>query len=415
MIHATQRGQRWARERPVIVDIGVAVLATVIGLSELAADDITDTRDPDLLAVVLILAAGTSLVWRRVAPLTVLATVTLMAVPVYLRDYGTFLTGLGLTAIYSAAAHGRNRRQTWLAIVAAVGVLFAAANVTLMDNGEGYSYANAINMIVFCTSAAAAGGIVRNRHEIFVSAQTRAEHAEATRLAEAERAVARERLRIARDMHDVVAHSMSVMAVQAAAAQEITRTQPDRAILAMQTVERTGRQALNEMRRMLGVLRGDDADTALTPQPTLANIADTVAQSNEAGLTTALEVTGERRELPPGIEVAAFRIVQEALTNVRKHGGSTASATVRLDYGPISLGVEIIDDGAGAVSSLSRTGGGNGLIGMRERVEIYNGDFDAGPRPGGGFAVHVQLPTAGDDETQSSVASAETRRGDEPQ
>lgn len=416
LIDTTHRVQRWTRDRPVIIDITVAALVATIGISGLLADDVMDSREPDALAVALILGGSATLLWRRVAPLVALVAVILFLTPVYVREYGTFLSGLGLTGIYSAAAHGKNRRRTWLTIATAYSALFAIASFTLLDDPGGYDVANAINMTVFCACAAAAGGIVRNRHEIFVSAQTRAEHAEATRLAESERAVAKERLRIARDMHDVVAHSMSVMAVQAAAAQEITRTEPERAIAAMQNVERTGREALNEMRRMLGVLRsGDDADTALTPQPTLADIATTVAESNSAGLATELEVTGDERDLPPGIEVAAFRIVQEALTNVRKHGGSTATATVHLDYGPTNLGITIIDDGAGSVSALAFSGGGNGLIGMHERVEIYNGDFAAGPEIGGGYAVRVRLPLTGDDESRSSVSSAETADAEEPQ
>jgi len=148
------------------------------------------------------------------------------------------------------------------------------------------------------------------------------------------------------------------------------------------------------MRRMLGVLRNDDDSTAsLTPQPTLADVPGAVEQSTDAGVATDLVVRGDVRDLPPGIELAAFRVVQEALTNVLKHAGPTASATVTIEYRTDDVVIDISDNGRGAVSRLSDSGGGNGLIGMSERVEIYGGSLAAGPRTGGGYSIHVALPT----------------------
>ena len=222
--------------------------------------------------------------------------------------------------------------------------------------------------------------MIRNRERIFVDTERRAAMAEADRLAEAERAVIRERSRIAREMHDVVAHAMSVVAVQAAAGREIVHSNPDKAAEVFARIEAVGRESLTELRRMLGVLRetGDD-DASLSPQPGISDIAMAVEQSNALGVSTQLIVEGDPRPLAPGIELAVFRIVQEALTNVRKHGGASASAAVRISYETDVLAVEVTDDGSGAATSLAGVGTGNGLIGMRERVEIYGGQFSSGP------------------------------------
>ena len=182
------------------------------------------------------------------------------------------------------------------------------------------------------------GAVMRNHQEIFADTTARAEQAEADRSAETERAVIRERLRIAREMHDVVAHGMSLIAVQSAAAQAVVRSRPDDAINLMQSVEGTGREALAEMRRMLGVLRNGDSSEfedsrgKLAPQPTLGDLQSTVDHCTEAGIPATLRVSGQMRPLPPGIELAGFRVAQEALTNVVKHGGSAASVAVDLHY-----------------------------------------------------------------------------------
>lgn len=288
--------------------------------------------------------------------------------------------------------------------------IFAAASVSVLDRPDGYDINSAASMSSFILGVSAFGLIIRNRQRIFADSEERAAAAEADRHAGAQRAVSEERSRIAREMHDVVAHGMSVIAVQAAAAQEIVHTDPDKAAEVMGRIENVGRESLNELRRMLGVLRQGDDDTAasLTPQPSLADVGAAVTQSTCAGVDTTLVVIGDARELAPGIGLTAFRIVQEALTNVLKHAGSNASATVTIAYGRSSVTIEIVDDGRGAVSSLSEAGGGNGLIGMRERVDIYGGELSAGPRTGGGYAVRAVLPTD-DSERPPSVASSATR------
>jgi len=201
-------------------------------------------------------------------------------------------------------------------------------------------------------------------------------------------AVAEERRRIARDLHDVVAHSVSVMTVQAGAARLLLDEEPKRAREPLLAVEETGRQALGEMRRLLGILRRAEGKAALAPQPGLARLDDLVAQARAGGLPVELTVEGERAALPPGVDLAAYRIVQEALTNARKHGGP-ARAHVALRYGREALELEVTNDGGASANDGS---GGHGLVGMRERVALYGGELEAGPRASGGYAVRARLP-----------------------
>jgi signal transduction histidine kinase len=215
----------------------------------------------------------------------------------------------------------------------------------------------------------------------------RLELAERERDVAAREAVVEERARIARELHDAIAHNVSMMVVQAGAERRtLADESPTREVL--ETVEQIGRSALTEMRRLVGMLRSDDADP-LAPQPGLGDLETLVTQVREAGLPVDLHVEGEPRELPVGLELSAFRIVQEALTNALKHAGN-AHATVRVTYRADSLELEIVDDGAGSPAVVAS--GGHGLVGMRERVALYGGRFEAARRTGGGFAVRVLLP-----------------------
>jgi|SRR5581483_2136947 len=214
------------------------------------------------------------------------------------------------------------------------------------------------------------------------------------RLAERERdlvareAVVEERARIARELHDAIAHNVSMMVVQAGAERRTLGEEQSSTREVLETVEQIGRGALTEMRRLVGMLRSDEHDP-LAPQPGLRDLPTLVTQVSEAGLRVELEVVGEPRELPVGIELSAYRVVQEALTNALKHAGD-ASARVQVRYGVDSLELEIVDDGVGAATAVP--GGGHGLVGMRERVSLYGGRLDVGRRPNGGFAVRVLLP-----------------------
>jgi signal transduction histidine kinase len=205
--------------------------------------------------------------------------------------------------------------------------------------------------------------------------------------------VREERSRIARELHDVVAHEMTVMTVQAAAARRVLGKRPTEAAEALVAIESAGHQALTEMRRLLGVLRTADAAGDLAPQPGIERLGILVEQMRDAGLAVDLTITGLARGVPAGIDVNAFRIVQEALTNTLKHGGPQARATVRLAFGSDQLSIEVEDDGRGAAEALSDTNGtGQGLVGMRERVALLHGELTAGPRAGGGYRVRARLP-----------------------
>ena len=209
------------------------------------------------------------------------------------------------------------------------------------------------------------------------------EHADA-----AERAVAEERQRIARELHDVIAHSVSVMTVQAGAVRRLLTPEQEKERQALESVEATGRDALTEMRRLVGLLREQGAMPEFSPQPGLGSIAALLDGVRSAGLPVELEVDGAPRELPPGVDLAAYRVVQEALTNALKYGG-TAHAWVALHWRDDELELEVANDGRGDGDG---SGGGHGLAGMRERVALYGGDLESGPRDGGGYVVRARLP-----------------------
>jgi signal transduction histidine kinase len=216
----------------------------------------------------------------------------------------------------------------------------------------------------------------------------RAERAERERETAARVAVAEERARIARELHDVVAHSVSVMVLHTGAVRRLLRDDQVRERDALGAVERTGREALLEMRRLLGVLRAPDEQAELGPQPGLSELPALVARTEAAGLPVGLRVEGEPATLPLGVDLSAYRIVQEALTNSLKHAGP-AHAEVAIRYRPGAVELEITDDGRGGATT---NGGGHGLIGMRERATLYGGELSAGPREGGGFVVRARLP-----------------------
>ena len=229
---------------------------------------------------------------------------------------------------------------------------------------------------------------MHQRQEQAARLQDLAVQLELEREEKAQSAVVEERTRIAREMHDVVAHSVSVMVVQSQAAQRLLEGEHSAARQALSSIETTGRQALTEMRRLLGTLRRTDAELTLAPQPSLRRLEDLIEQVREAGLPVELRVEGEASSLPPGVDLSAYRIVQEALTNILKHAGPSRAEVV-IHYRDDEVEVEVTDDGAG-----NGKGGGSkqGLIGMRERVALYGGVLESGKRAGGGYVVRALLP-----------------------
>ncbi|GAB3166837.1 sensor histidine kinase [Streptomyces incanus] len=303
-----------------------------------------------------------------------------------------------LVIVYTVAAVGAR----WASRLALGTGLCAAPVAQARWPLDNVSVAVNIALVVFLTVpfvlAWVLGDSIRTRRAYFAQLEERAARLEKEREAQSKVAVAAERARIARELHDVVAHNVSVMVVQADGAAYVLDTAPDQAKKALETISSTGRQALAEMRRLLGVLRTGEHQEAgeYVPQPDVRQIEDLVEQCRESGLPVDFKVEGTPRPLPSGLELTAYRIVQEALTNTRKHGGPNTGASVRLVYFDDGLGLLVEDDGKGAPHELYEEGGfdgqGHGLIGMRERVGMVGGTLDAGPRPGGGFRISVLLP-----------------------
>jgi len=275
----------------------------------------------------------------------------------------------------------------WRQAVAGLAIVFGAeAFVARTDPNGGiwaFLFANVVFGLVWIV-----GFSLGRKFEEADEAKERAARAERDREQQARTAVAEERARIARELHDVVGHSVSVMTVQASGVRRLLRPDQDREREALLVVERTGREALAEMRRMVGVLRRPEEAPSLAPQPSLDHLNRLVDQAREAGLPVELRIEGEAIQLPAGIDLTAYRLVQEGLTNVVKHAQATR-AEVLVDYGDGYIEVTVKDDGKGVGNG---DGGGHGLVGMRERVSVYGGEIDAGPQTGGGYRLRAKLP-----------------------
>jgi signal transduction histidine kinase len=375
--------------RRQVVDVAPTAVLLPITLAEvLLTDEITAPRGLVVLAAVLLTVP---LVWRRRAPLAVL-TLALVVVGVF-DTISNFADAAGspfagvLLAVYSGAAYARSRRE--LHAGAAAMLVFLLALIVSSPTPVGDFFF--IGGIMFGVWGAAV--VVRSRQELATALAARTVELEHEREEKARLAVAEERARIARELHDVVAHHVSVMVVQAGAERREVATERPQTAEVLETIEHTGRVALAETRRLLGMLRRSDDELALAPQPSLDGLETLVAQVQEAGLPVELRVEGERRPLPPGVDLSAYRIVQEALTNALKHAGP-ARARIVVRYGREQVEVEVADDGAGAAEPAVANGNGqgHGLVGMRERVALVGGDLSAGRRLAGGYAVRARLP-----------------------
>jgi signal transduction histidine kinase len=330
--------------------------------------------------------ATLSLALRRRAPL---ATACLVAAAVGAPELAAVLTIQLwgdfvplLVAAYSVARYAPARQAAL-----GGGLLAAAVAIVELRVPVSGTTANIPFIWVPVCAALAAGRALRVREHRHAETSDRARRLEAERDASVRAAVADERERIARELHDIVAHCVTVMVVQAGAAEDLIDRDPQAAREPLQAIQETGREAVAELRRMLGLLRGETATPALTPQPGTAELDELAAQIDAAGLPVRLRIAGAPRPLPPGIELAGYRIIQEALTNALKHARARA-ATVSLRYGAQWLEIEVSDDGHGG----SPNGHGHGLIGMRERAALYSGELEAGPGPDGGFRVRARLP-----------------------
>jgi signal transduction histidine kinase len=328
------------------------------------------------------------LIWRRSRPVHMFAVVALISFVQWLALIEPLPANLAvLVAMYGVASHCRLR---WAIVAGAVVEL--GVGLVLARWGE-LSLLNMASRSLFAVVIWMSGIYANTRRRYLESLEERAERAEHERDQQARIATAAERARIARELHDVVAHNVSVMIVQADGAGYIINSDPQQARLAVQTISSTGRQALAEMRRLVGVLRQDDGhEEDYAPQPGVGELDELVAHIRRSGLPVEFTVTGTYRDLPEGEQLVIYRIVQEALTNALKHGGPNARARVEMEYGPREVTLRVTDDGRGAAAP--RSIDGHGLIGMRERVAMYDGSVHASPCPGGGFQVAVRLPVS---------------------
>jgi signal transduction histidine kinase len=394
----------WLRDHPFARDGILAVALLAIGLPQLFLQDLDSElapyyRDPDVVAGLIVSAIVAVLVVRRRAPLAGLAAIiggeALLSYLGYAPSLADVISFLVL--VYSVAAHRA------LAYSALGG---AAAFVAF--GGLMLSYPTDVTPVEFTANIAVLVGVwwlgrgLRLRRAYLAELEDRAHRLERAAEGNARAARVEERARIARELHDVVAHHVSVMTVQAGAARRIIDRDPESSREALITIESLGRTALSEMRRIVGVLRTDrerERDEApshreLSPQPGLHDLGGLVDRVRETGLMVQLWIEGEPRALSPGVDLAVFRLVQEALTNTLKHAGPQARAWVRIHYAGPNVNVEIEDDGRGAAASLHGNGDnpGHGLVGMRERVALYGGELRIGPRAGGGFEVRARFP-----------------------
>lgn len=382
---AQLRSHHPAAPGPRAADIALAAVVVVVGQAFAWAAPTID--GPKAVTVPVALVVGVALAWRRHAPLTVLL-VTLGAVvaqeAVVRRSPSIVFLAILLIIVSSAAAHLPPRRGLLAGAIA----LISVEAVDLLDRTASRSD-KVFTAVVLVGLPWLAGRLLHDQRARSRELVVQNDHLRVERDERARAAVAAERVRIARDLHDVIAHSVSVMIVQAGAAEQILGVDPARAREPLEAIRATGKAALNDMRRLLGVLRTDEEGLDLAPQPTLRDLEALAERFSAAGLPVRLAIRGEQAVLPPGIEMTAYRVCQEALTNALRHGGGQATLTVEL--GPQAVEIAVSDDGAGRPAEHVATGG-HGLVGMRERVALYGGELQAGLRPGGGFAVRARLP-----------------------
>jgi signal transduction histidine kinase len=396
------RGLRsWLRSHPAGCDGVVALAILSIGLPHMVLQDSPRAlgyRPPDLLNGAIVVAAIAALALRRRRPMAALSLIICAQVSLALLNYSPSIGDMlaFLIAVYSVAAH-RGLAQSAIGGMAAL-TWFLIMMATIHEKITAVAYITDVALLVGVWWL---GRGLRLRRAYLAELEHRAMRLERARASDARAARVEERSRIARELHDVVAHHVSVMTVQAGAARRILDKDPERTREALATIEEVGRTALSEMRRIVGVLRTERDTEAtggeLSPQPGAHDIGGLVDQVRETGLSVQLWVEGELRQLSPGVDLAAFRLVQEALTNTLKHAGPQARAWVRLHYGDRQLTVEIEDNGRGVAAALpdagdSGDGPGHGLVGMYERVALYGGELRIGPRSGGGFEVRARFP-----------------------
>jgi signal transduction histidine kinase len=370
--------------RDIVVDAVVAVAFFAVSALMLAGAGAVpdpDLTDPDALGYALLAAYSASVVLRRRYPVAAVALSLASGVAYAGAGYAPALNPAALLVMYTAGSRLPERRSGWI-LAASIVVATFGATVAPGPTNTGVPFVVAAAWFL--------GAFVGANRRYTRELEAKNRELERAQHELARQAVTEERLRIARELHDVVAHSMSVVAVHAGSGRMVAATDPAAAERALETIETTTRSALGEMRRLLGVLRSGDGQEpgALGPAPGLADLPELVTDVAGSGVEVELRVEGERPAVPPGVDLSAYRVVQEALTNIIKHA-QARTAVVEVRYSGRDVAVEVVDDGRGGAAGPS---GGHGLMGMRERVAVHGGQLEAGPGPNGGFRVAARFP-----------------------
>ncbi|WP_369036762.1 sensor histidine kinase [Streptomyces adonidis] len=400
-----QRARRHLKAHPLVLDVALAAAVLVCMLAASFVDPHGKhgggwtARNPDSLSLVLMVLGAAAIVFRRRDPMKVLAvTGTASVVESITADPRAPVAMSAVIALYTVAST-TDRPTTWRVGLLTMTVLTGSA--MLAGPLPWYAQEN-LGIFAWTGMAATAGDAVRSRRAFVDAIRERAERAERTREEEARRRVAEERLRIARDLHDVVAHHIALVNVQAGVAAHVMDKRPDQAKEALAHVREASRSALNELRATVGLLRqSGDPEAPTEPAPGLHRLAELVGTFHNAGLQVEVARADQGTTLPAAIDLAAYRVIQEALTNVQKHAGTEAKAEVSVVRVGPNIEITVLDNGPGQDGG-PEEGGGHGLLGMRERVTAVGGDCTAGPRYGGGFRVHAILPV------KSSPRAADT-------
>jgi len=380
------------RRAPSVVDWLLTLALSILAFLEAAGGMYPG---PVAVAAAVQIAAILPVAYRRLEPVRAIAIGMAVSLP-YIAVYGSVnsLASLlaGLLLIYSVGRHAAGR-----ALLA--GSAIGLCSVIVQGLGGTFqSPTDWVFALILMGAALILGIALRVQVERSIAFAIAADRAQREQEATAQAAVQEERARIARELHDVVAHNVGLIVLQAGGARSVLATDPERARAALRQVEETGRQTLTEMRHLVGILRVDEG-TERQPLPRLERLPALVDEARAGGLTVDLQIEGRVAELPAGLELAAYRLIQEALTNVRKHA-PWSHVQVRLAYEPDRLRMEVTDDGgpSGAAAATARDASdpGHGLIGMRERVQVYGGRMQTGAMPGGGFRVEATLPLSGD-------------------
>ena len=378
--------------RPPWFDVGLVVVLVIVGLVDQAVSsaDASFPNEPDLLAAIGTVLIVLPLLWRRRFPIIVMAVVTLGYFARLFLGYEPdgAATNAALIAVYSVGAYAE-RPDALVAMV--VGALAVAGGLAWAVSLDYYPLSTVAVMVAFWIASAFLGETVSTRRRYQTALEERARSLEAQRDERARLAVREERARISREFHDVWAHTLTSVVVQAGAAEEVLDESPEAARKALVSIQRASRQALAEVRRLIAS-DSDGSPERRAPTPGLANLPDLVEELGRSGVPVDLSVTGSLDDLPGDIGLSAYRIVQQALTNTLSHGGAGVTARVHVRPANGDLLIDVIDDGHLTPPAGEPVRRGRGLIGMRERVALFGGDLLAGPRPEGGFGVHARIP-----------------------